>query len=324
MRRLRSSFLVPALLVLAVASALDLHLAQQKTLVLYTTPALRDLLEQHVIPAFRNATGAAVVPLYVTAGEEFYRVKLSGNRPEADLFVHASPLFLEKGFAEGLIESVRVEGPRLNATAMSAPTAGGHHWYAFAWSPLVEVFAPDLGSAPDLASTNATLGLPHPLLSNNGVYNTILLDDAGAEVARTALERTRVQPTNARATISGVADGSYDVTLGYEAVAAFFVDRGADVEYELPRIHGERATTPVLFSAGLVRNHPHESAAEFLRFLLQDEVQDALGRYYFRSVRDNATAFEGALSVEGVRMVRYDWSEWRALEDRLPEYEVKG
>src|SRR6266581_6970843 len=93
-----------AVLVLAAGLALsltDLYEVQQGTLVVYTTPALRDLLESLVVPRFHAATGTDVTLVYVSAGEEYNRLRMSGGHPEADLFLHASPLYLEKGFQAG-------------------------------------------------------------------------------------------------------------------------------------------------------------------------------------------------------------------------------
>ena len=92
-------------LVLSVGLALsltDLYKVQQGALVVYATPALQSLLESLVVPRFRSETGLDVTLVYVSAGEQYNRLQMSGGHPEADLFLHASPLFVEKGFAAGL------------------------------------------------------------------------------------------------------------------------------------------------------------------------------------------------------------------------------
>jgi len=247
-RRLGSAaWLGIIVVVAAVASAIDLTRTEARTLVVYTTPAWRDVLEKHIIPAYERETDHRVEPVYMTAAAQYYRVLMSRDRPEADLFVHASPLYIEKGNADGAFDPLPSEQGRPIDRSRARVEADGPVWRAFAWSPLVEVYHPDLGSPPDLASADYSFGFPHPLLSNNGVYAALLFEQTDPAVGQRALSRTVVQPTNARANIGGVADGSFDVTLGYEAVAAFFQDRGARIAFDVPVIEGQRVTTPVLF-----------------------------------------------------------------------------
>lgn len=318
-----SSALVPlALLSLvlgAVAAGLDLHAVETHTLVVYTTPAVKDFLERSAIPRFRAETGVPVVTVYLSAAEEYHRLRMSGDRPEASVMVHASPLFLEKGYAEGVMSSFDV-GVDLGFGNQSRIVPGGRVWQAFAWSPLVEVFRPGEGPV-DLANDTGRFGFAHPLLSNNGVYNVLLFEALDPAAGRAALNRTVVQPVNAAATIGGVADGGYDLTLGYEAVVALYQGKGARVEAALPVLGGERVTTPVLFSAGLVRGHPHPAAVAFIESLFGPETQGDLHRYTLRPVVEGAPQPQG-IDLGDTRVLHQDWSQWRDLEATLPSYEV--
>lgn len=319
-----SSLLLPlafaSLTLLAIASGLDLHQVERDTLVVYTTPALQEFLERVVLPEFRRDTGLDVVPVYMTASEEYYRVRLAEGRPEADVFVHASPLFLEKGYRSGIIVPMDAEVD-LGTGNQSRPVPGGRIWYAFAWSPLVEVHRPGEGPV-DLATDDGKFGFAHPMLSNNGIYNVLFFEALSPEAGQAALDRTVVQPVNARATIGGVADGSYDLTLGYEAVGLLYQSRGADVEMSLPVLGNETVTTPVLFSVGLVKNHPHAAAPEFIRTFFQPEVQQELAASHLRPMSPDEDQPDG-LDLEGARMLRYDWVQWAELESALSDYEVK-
>lgn len=321
MASLSGAGVVALLLVVGAAAAFDLQRVEARTLVIYTTPALQDFVEKAAIPAFTAATGIRAVAVYFTASSEYYRLRLSQERPEADVFLHASPLYLEKGAAAGLFEAWTTTAPGVAALDGQPTTAA---WHAFAWSPVVSVYAKDRTDAPDLLDGDDRLGLAHPLLSNNGVYVTLLLDDAGPDTRQQVLARTVVQPTNARATIGGVADGSYDLTLGYEAVASFFQGRGANVVYDVPMLGGEATTAPVLFAASLVANHPHDGAEAFLASLLTPEVQGKLAASGLRPVLAGVAGPAGALDLDGVRILRTDWSDWAAIEARLPAYEVKA
>jgi ABC-type molybdate transport system substrate-binding protein len=199
---------------------------------------------------------------------------------------------------------------------------GGVAWFAFAWSPLVSVY-PEGGAAPDLARMDLRFGLPHPRLSNNGVYAVVLFDATDPAAGGRALNQTVVQPTNAHTNISGVADGSFDATLGYEAVALYFQGRGARIGFGLPVVGGEPVTTPVLFVAGLLERHPHEGAEQLLQYLLDEEVQRRLHLHHMRPVLDGMPQPAGGLSLEGARVVDFDWARWRELEARLEAYEVE-
>lgn len=310
-----------SLVLAAIASGLDLHQTETETLVVYTTPALQEVLERVVLPEFTRQTGLKVVPVYMTASEEYYRVRLGEQRPEADVFVHASPLFLEKGYLAGIIEPMDA-GVDLGSGNQSRPVPGGRIWYTFAWSPLVAVHRPGEGPI-DLATDDARFGFAHPLLSNNGVYNVLFFEALGPGVGDKALQRTVVQPVNARATVGGVADGSYDLTLGYEAVGRYYQGRGARIEMSLPVFANESVTTPVLFSAALVKNHPHEAAQDFVRMLFSPEVQGELARSHFRPVMPGAPGLADGLDLSGARRLAYDWVQWEALETALGRYEVK-
>jgi ABC-type molybdate transport system substrate-binding protein len=322
---LNPSSLIPplamaSLVLTAVIAGLDLHEVETETLVIYTTPALQEFLERVVLPEFTRDTGIKVVPVYMTASEEYYRVRLSEGRPEADVFVHASPLFLEKGYQSGIIEPMDA-GVDLGSGNQSRPVPGGRIWYAFAWSPLVAVHRPGEGPV-DLATDDGRFGFAHPMLSNNGVYNVMFFETLDREAGQAALERTVVQPVNARATIGGVADGSYDVTLGYEAIGRFYQGRGANVDLTIPVLSGENVTTPVLFSVALVKNHPHASAPDFVKTFFQPEVQAELARSNFRPMVPGAPQPAG-LDLSRASLVHYDWVGWEQLEKALDDYEVK-
>ncbi|MES2155278.1 MAG: substrate-binding domain-containing protein [bacterium] len=318
-----TAWLLVALFTVAAVSALDLRRVEGNTLVIYTTPALKDVLEKAIVPGFEAETGIHVKLVYLAAGDEYYRVLMSRDRPEADVFLHASPLYLEKGFAAGIFEShPGPPGTEQSDTPQRRAPDGGQIWTAFAQSPLVEVYTPALAAPPDLALTPMRFGLPHPLLSNNGVYAAMFFETLDKEAGQRAVEHTVVQPTNARANIGGVADGSFDVTLGYEAVASLYQKQGAKVAYTLPRIHGEDATTMVLFAAALVKNHPHPGGAQFIDHLFSASVQDQLASVMLRpTVPGHAGA---GLDLTGARIIEYDWSMWADLESALPAYQVKA
>ena len=321
-----SGWVVAALLLGAGWAVWDVSKTEEATIVVYATPALRDLLESDLIPAYQERTGHRVAPVYVAAGQQYNRLRMSGDTPEADLFLHASPLYLEKGHSEGYVEPLLLENDAdLGPAFRSREVEGGRVWYAFAWSPLVEVVPASVPAAPDLAESDASFGFPHPVLSNNGVYVVLFLEKADPAVGEGLLRHTRVQPTNARANVGGVADGSFDVTLGYEAVVKFYQAQDAAVRYEAPLLQGERVTVPVVFSAALLRNEDRHPGAEgFIRFLFTREAQDLLAGRHFRPVLDGAAAPAGVLDLSGVRVVEPDWSDWRALEATLPRYEVKA
>jgi ABC-type molybdate transport system substrate-binding protein len=318
-----------AALVLAAGLALsltDLYKVQQGTLIVYTTPALRDILESLIIPRFRNAKGVDVTPVYVSAGEEYNRLRMSGGHPEADVFLHASPLFLEKGYQAGYFLPFSIRNTSVPVNFSSRSVAGGHVWYAFAWSPLAEVYKPALGAPPDLAFINSTFGFPHPLLSNNGIYAVLFFENIDPAAGARALAHTVVQPANARANILGIADGAFDVTLGYEGVTLFYRQEGARVSYDLPLLGGARYLTPVMFCAGLVNGHPNPRASDFIDFLFQEEIQSSINAFYFRSVFPWEPDPPGGttLPVPGQIVLNYDWAQWRTLESNLSKYVVGG
>src|SRR2546426_4357774 len=160
-----------AALVLAAGLALsltDLYKVQQGTLVVYTTPALRDLLESLVAPRFHAATGTDVTLVYVSAGEEYNRLRMSGGHPEADLFLHASPLYLEEGFDAGHFLPFQIaRSASVPPNFVSRSVAGGPLWYALAWSPLAGGYGPLPSPTPAPAAHPTTFGVPHSLLSPN-------------------------------------------------------------------------------------------------------------------------------------------------------------
>ncbi len=333
---MRNKALSIAALVLSVGLALslaDLYKVQQGTLVVYTTPALQGLLESLIAPRFQSETGIGVTPVYVSAGEQYNRLQMSGGHPEADVFLHASPLFIEKGYAAGYFQPFEISrNASVPASFASRNVTGGHLWYGFAWSPLAEVYGPSLPQLPDLnfINTTFTFGFPHPLLSNNGIYAVLFFehDSASAAAGARALAHTVVQPTNARANILGVADGAFDATLGYEGVTLFYLNQGArgvSIPY-LPLLYGQRFVTPVVFSVGLVNGHPNPRALDFINFLFRDEVQSNISRYYFRSVFPGLPAPSGgiALPSPGAVTLNYDWSQWQTLELALSKYVIGG
>lgn len=320
-----SALAVAAIVTGAAWSVWDILQAEEKTLIVYTTPALRDLLENDLIPAFEKASGYAVAPVYVAAGQQYNRLRMSGATPEADIFLHASPLYLEKGYADGHVDPVFLEGDeRLDAAFKSRLVDGGRSWYAFAWSPLVEVYPAGTARTPDLAQTAASFGFPHPILSNNGIWAVAFLERVDPATGQDLLRQTRVQPTNARANIGGVADGSFDLTLGYEAVVRFYQEQRAEVAYDVPLVHGERLTTRVVFSAALIHgSERHPGAEALLRFLFTEDAQDRMALHHFRPVLPEARQPEGALDLARAHMLEIDWSRWQDVEAALPRYEAK-
>lgn len=311
--------LAVVVVVAAAVAMVDLRRQEAHTLVVYTTAALREVLEKDIVPRFQNESGERVELVYVAAGEQYNRLRLSGSHPEADLFLHASPLFLEKGWEEGYFEPVPGEAGEFT----SAATGGGQiHWRAWAWSPLVTVYAPRLGEAPDLARSEVTFGFPDPLLSNNGVYAVLWFESTDPEGGRRVLARTTTQPVNAAANINGITDGSFDATLGYEAVALLYQGKGAHIAFDLPVHEGERRVLPVMMSAGVVKGHPHEAAGDFFDFLFANETQSNLTRYHLRSPTLPDAAPAGGLDLEGVERIEVDWSTWRDLESKLSDYVV--
>lgn len=320
-----SSLALAVLLLGAGWAVWDVTRTEQQTLVVYTTPALRDLLEKDLVPLFQDQTGVRVAPIYVAAGQQYNRLRMSGQDPEADLLLHASPLYLEKGFDEGRVEPLLLEeDASLDASLKGRDLGGVRAWHAFAWSPLVEVYPAREAAAPDLATSEAGFGFPHPLLSNNGIYVVLYLEHVDDAVGERLLRQTRVQPTNARANIGGVADGSFGLTLGYEAVVRFYQEQGAGVAYDVPVVDGDRLTTRVLFSAALIHGERHPAAEPFLRFLFTPEAQDRLAKHHFRPVLPDARQPEGTLDLAGVETFEQDWSEWRSLEAALSRYQVKA
>lgn len=283
-----AGWLAIVLVAAAAISAVDLQRVEEGTLVIYTTPAIKDLLETAIVPPFEAQSGLSVKLVYLPAGDEYYRVLMTRERPEADLFLHASPLFIEKGYAEGIFAAypapVRAQG---DGTPQRA-TREGNVWTAFATSPLVAVHAPTI-TAPDLNRSSLRFGLPHPLLSNNGMYAALLFDQASPAAGRKAVDLTVVQPTNAQANINGAADGSFDLTLGYEAVARLFQTKGADITFSLPVVDGVTVTTDVLFCVGLVKNQARAGAQDFIAHLFTPEVQDALAQHTLRPTVANHT-----------------------------------
>lgn len=309
--------------IVAAAAVVDLQRAEARTLVVYTTPALKDLFEKDLVPRFLEDHGARVEPVYIAAGQQFNRLRMGGEDPEADVFVHASPLFIEKGFAEGRFEAYRVEAAEAaDASFLGAEVDGGRIWYAFAWSPLLEVYSPRFGEPPDLATAEVKYGLAHPLLSNNGVYNVVLFESLDREAGRHALERTTVQPVTARTSINGIADGSFDLTLGYEAVTLLYKDKGADVASSLPRLRGQPVSVTVVVSVGLVTGHDHPQAREFIEFLFTEGTQSGLAEQYWRPVLEGPDP-QDAVDVQGLAPVTWDWTRWADLEARLKDYEVR-
>src|SRR5713226_2783462 len=256
-----------AVLVLSVGLALsltDLYKVQQGTLVVYTTPALQSLLESLIVPRFQEEMHIGVTLVYVSAGEQYTRLRMSGGHPEADVFLHASPLFLEKGFSEGYFLPFQLAGNvSIPPNFQSRNVTGGHLWNAFAWSPLGEVYDPTL-SGHDLALINTTFGFPHPLLSNNGIYSVMFFENVSAAVGARALAHTVVQPVNARSNILGIVEGAFQVTLGYEGVTLFYLKQGARVAFDLPLLGGRRFLIPVVFSVALVTVHPKPRALDFI------------------------------------------------------------
>jgi len=318
------SILVLALFVGAGISLYDLRSDERHTVVVYTTPALRDLLEKDIVPRFERAHDVEVSLSYVPAGQQYNRLRMGGDAAEADLFLHASPLYLEKGYSDGYVDPANFLPAGSRPALMARPVEGGRAWHAFAWSPLVEVYPEGTGDAPDLLASEAAFGFPHPLLSNNGIYAVLFFEDASPEAGQRALAHTRVQPTNARANIGGVGDGSFALTLGYEAVVRFYQTQGAKISYAAPRLGDERVTTPALFAVSLIHGHRHPSAQAFLEFLFTNETQDALGAFHFRSIRENAPTQGDLIDLADVRTIDHDWSKWAELEAALPNYMVRS
>lgn len=307
---------------LATAALIDLHRVETGSITVYTTPALRDVLEKGIQPIWQRDGELRIEPVYVAAGAQYNRLRMSGAKPEADIFLHASPLFLEKGHDEGYMVGITPNLTReLNDTYRSNGTrVDGHAWYAWAWSPLVEVYAPSLGQAPDLANASLKYGLAHPTLSNNGIYTVLFLEHVSPAAGEHARSQTVVQPVNARTNINGVADGSFHVTLGYEAVAKFYQAQGAKIAFEAPLIEGKRVSTPVLFCVALV-DGPHRAQAErFVDLLFTNETQGILSQYHFRSVY-NITPPPSDLPAD-LDMVEFKWEDWETIEEILPLYEV--
>ena len=301
----------------------DISRSESQTVVVYTTSALRDALEKYLLPAFTARSGYHVSPVYVAAGQQYNRLRMSGDGPEADLFLHASPLFLEKGYAEGRVDATLLPNDdKIAGRFKSGNVSGGHAWYAFAWSPLVEVYPRDSNGTPDLAETELRFGFPHPLLSNNGIWSVLFLEHVDPAVGEHLLARTRVQPTNARANIGGVADGSFDLTLGYEAVAQFYQEQGARIAYDVPLVHGQHITTPVTFTAALIHGQRNPGADELMGFLFSDEGQAQLAAGHLRPVIDGAPQPKDALRLDEPHTFTYDWSHWKDLEATLPRYQV--
>lgn len=324
MRNSLPTILAVALLVGAGLAMADLRRQESHTLVVYTTPALKDVLEKDVFPRYHAATGERVEPVYVAAGEQYNRLRLSGAYPEADVFLHASPLYIEKGYEEGYFEAFDVpEAATWNDTFRGRAVPGGHVWYAFGWSPLVEVYSPALGAPPDLATSDVRYGLADPLLSNNGIYTALYFERLDPRAGDRAIAHTTQQPVTAASNIAGITDGSFDVTLGYEGVALLYEGKGARIGHALPILEGQTSVLPVVMSVGLVKPHTHPDALRFIRFLFSNETQAGLGKNFLRPVQPGAADPEAALDLAGARPIDHDWARWRDLESALPKYVVK-
>lgn len=323
MRTIDAAIAIVAVFGLTIVAAIDLENVARNTLTVYTTPALRDLVEKELIPRYRDAGGIRVVPVYTAAGEQYNRLRMSGDDPEADLFLHASPLYVQRGFEDGYFLPLDASGVALNDTFLGPSVNGGVAWMAFAWTPVVEVYAPHFASVPDVSNADLRFGLPHPRLSNNGIYNVLLFESVSPEAGQWVLERTVVQPINARTSIGGVVDGSFDVTLGYDAVTKFYQKQGAKVKSGPPNFDGENVTTPVLVTAGLVKGTHEKEAQEFIESLFRPETQANLTRFFFRPVLGPDSDFASAFPAEDrVRMVHYDWTDWKRIDSAIPRYEV--
>jgi len=286
----------------ATVSALDLRRAEANTLVIYTTSALKDYLDQSIVPAFEAQYGLHVKIIYaLPAGDEYYRVLMTRDRPEADVFLHASPLFIEKGYESGVFETYPAPGGADFPGELQRTGPGGNIWTAFARSPLVEVYSPKQAGPPDLNHTSLRFGLPHPLLSNNGVYAAMFFEQASPAAGRKAVD------------------------LAVEAVARLYKEtRGAKISYALPVVDHENITTNVLFSVGLVKHHPHPGALQFIQFLFTSKSQDALAKSFLRpTVRGHADP-AGSLDTSHAQMLLFDWSRWHDLEETLPSYVVSS
>jgi ABC-type Fe3+ transport system substrate-binding protein len=292
------------------------------TLVVYTTPALRDLLEKDVGPKFTQRTGTPLSFVYVPAGQQYNRLRLSPGHEEADVLLHASPLYLVEGAHHGLLRSYALGDAAPRPPYAENASGGDVAWAAFAWSPLVEVFNPRLGAPPDLATSTLPFGFAHPLLSNNGVYTVLLFEATDPAAGARALQHTRVQPVNARANIGGVTDGSFDVTVGYEAVALFYQDQGAKVGLALPLVDNRTYVAPVLFTAGIVAGDTHPQAEALVRFLFGPDVQRDLAKYHFRSPFTDATSDAHALDLAHGQRLDFDWTRAEDIDARLPGYVV--
>jgi ABC-type molybdate transport system substrate-binding protein len=288
----------------------------------YTTPALRDLLEKEVGPRFTRETGTPLSFVYVPAGQQYNRLRLSPGHEEASVLLHASPLYLVKGTHDHVLRTFAL-GDLTPPAPYADPAGGGQvRWAAFAWSPLVEVYKPGLAAPPDLANSTLPFGFAHPLLSNNGVYTVLLFQRTDPAAGQLALAHTRVQPVNSRANIGGVADGSFDLTVGYEAVTLFYQDQGAKVAASLPLVQNRTYVAPVLFAAGIVAGDAHPEAEALVRFLFEPEVQGKLAKYHFRSTLTNATADPRAMDLSHAQRLDFDWSQAEAIEAELPDYVV--
>jgi hypothetical protein len=140
---------------------------------------------------------------------------------------------------------------------------------------------------------------------------------------RKAVDRTTVQPTNAQANINGAADGAFDVTLGYEAVAKLFkFGKGAKIDYGFPVVNGRNVTLNVQFSLGLVHNHAHAGWREFIEHVFDPAVQAGFAKFELRPTLPDVAGPANALDLKRASVITYDWSKWEELEGRLSAYVV--
>ncbi len=298
---------------------------EDKTLTIYASPAFQKFLDEGLKPAFENKTGIKVIGSYEGGGSQYNKMTLASSTSECDMFLHACPQYIERGYSEGYFKPyVSQYDNQINDSLKSRPmTVGnttGRLWYSVAWTPLVEIYSNEYSTTPDVATADVTYGLSHPILANNGVYVALMLDSFPTNVRDKMISKCPTWPSNAGATIDGVAKGTYDVAFGYEGTAIQKADQGAPIKSDFVIMNGTKYYTQVIMAAGILKNGHANYALQFIEFVLSSEGQAIMQKYSYRSPYLPYTG-KGVVESNDVHKITYDWSKWQDIDAMLVRYE---
>jgi|GEM_PF-2301942 len=299
------------------------------TITVYASPAFRLLIDNGLGPAFENKTNIHVVGSYLGGGEQYYKIKIT-NQTDCDLFLHAAPLYIEKGYAEGLFISYKTQhedeiNDSLKSREVTYNNINGRIWYAVAWTPLVEIYSiKNYVQAPDIVrNKNVSFGLSHPILANNGIYVALMLESFPEEVTRDIESRCKYQPANAQATIDGVCTGKYDIAFGYEGTVIEYKKKGYPIDSDVTLVDGKKYCTPVLVSAGIVKKGKTDLALKFIEWMLSEEGQSVFQKFYYRPTCAEYSG-DGVKITNDVKFVNYNWSKTEEIDSILRKHVLGG